>query len=194
MINVLDIWEVLEAGKAINEGAGKNVGIDLTLEKAFDRQYYVLLTGSIFDSQFRANDNKWYNTRFDSRYQLNVLGGKEFTLGPAQNRVFGINGKVVVNGGNRTTPIDLPASIDKGETVYRMQDYLGASVGNYYRLDLGVSYKVNRQNLTHTWRLDVQNVTNHLNALDQYYSRNLQNISTEYHTGIFPVLNYRLEF
>ena len=100
----------------------------------------------------------------------------------------------MANGGNRITPIDLPASITNNEAVYRTEDYLALSMGTYYRLDVGVSYKVNRQNLTHTWRLDVQNVTNHLNPLRQYYSRNLQAISTEYHTGLFPVLNYRLEF
>ena len=45
LINFVDVWEVLYAGQLVSEGTGRNLGIDLTLEKFFTNQYYFLLTG-----------------------------------------------------------------------------------------------------------------------------------------------------
>ncbi|NND04769.1 MAG: TonB-dependent receptor, partial [Saprospiraceae bacterium] len=118
MINTLDIWDVLDAGKAVNEGNGRNVGIDITLEKNFSKSYYFLVTGSIFDSKFRAKDGNWYNTRFNSQYQTNILAGKEYVAGKKKNRIIGLNGKFVLNGGNRITPINVEASRAESKTVY----------------------------------------------------------------------------
>ena len=36
--------------KLVNKGTGTNYGIDLTLEKFFSKQYYGMLTASLFDS------------------------------------------------------------------------------------------------------------------------------------------------
>ncbi len=194
LINTLDIWDVFGAGKAVNEGLGRNMGIDMTLEKNFSRSYYFLVTGSLFDSKFRSRNGQWYDTRFNSRYQTNILAGKEFVGGKTKNRIIGINGKFVLNGGNRITPIDLAASRADNRTVLDLDRFYGVSVGTYYRFDIGFSYKVNRPKMTHSFMLDIQNVTNHLNPLDRYYHQGRQNIMTETHTGLFPVLNYRVEF
>lgn len=48
--------------------------------------------------------------------------------------------------------------------------------------------------MTHAFMLDIQNVTNRLNPLERYYSQSRGDIMTEVHTGLFPVLNYRVEF
>lgn len=194
MINTLDIWDVLDAGKAVNDGNGKNIGIDVTLEKNFNKSYYFLVTGSLFDSKFRAKDGRWYNTRFNSQYQTNILAGKEYVSGKKKNRIIGFNGKFVLNGGNRITPINLEASRAESKTVFDNDKFYAASVGTYYRFDVGFSYKVNRKKMTHAFMLDIQNVTNRLNPLERYYSQSRGNIMTEVHTGLFPVLNYRVEF
>ncbi len=194
ILNVLDIFEVLSGRPAVNSGRGKNLGLDLTLEKSFSRNYYFLLTGSLFDSQFRSLQGRWYNTRFNSQFQGNILAGKEFLAGQRKNKIIGLNTKFVINGGNRITPIKVSESQEAGRTIRDLDNYLGESVGTYYRLDLGVSYKINRSNLTHAIMLDVQNVSNRLNPLDRYYSVARGEVHTEFHTGLFPVLNYRLEF
>jgi len=168
--------------------------LDLTLEKNFTKSYYFLLTGSIFDSKFRTLAGDWFNTRFNSQYQTNVLVGKEFIAGKQKNRIIGLNGKIILNGGNRITPIKLEESQRQGRTVYDNTNYLEESVGTYYRIDIGISYKINRPKLTHAIMLDIQNVTNRLNPLETYYSRSRQDIHTEFHTGVFPVINYRIEF
>lgn len=195
ILNTLDVWDILEGNtETITDGLGRNYGIDLTLEKNFSQGYYFLLSGSLFDSKFRNAGGRWYNTRFNSQYQLNILSGKEFVSGKNKNRIFGLNGKMVLNGGNRVTPIDLAASADRGYTVRDKQQFLAESVGKYYRFDAGVSYKIIRKNTTHAIMLDIQNITNHLNHLSNYYIPSTGEIGYDDHTGLFPVLNYRIEF
>ena len=194
ILNALEIWDVIDGNPAEASGKGKNYGIDLTLEKSYGRQYYFLLTGSVFTSRFRTIEGDWFNTRFNSGYQVNLIGGKEWSAGKSRDNIFGLNGRFVINGGNRMTPIDLEESRRRGYTVRDYSDFLGSSVGTYGRLDLGISYKINRSKLTHTLMLDIQNVTNRLNPLYGYYNRTTQNIDYDTHTGLLPILNYRVEF
>ena len=194
MLNVLSIWDLLGSGAAVNEGLGKNAGIDLTLEKSFSHGYYFLMTGSLYDSRFRARDREWYNTRFNSQYQLNLMGGREWKMGKSDDNILAFNFKAIVNGGERITPIDLQASIAAGETVRLEDQFLEDFAGTYYRFDVGLGYKINKSKLTHSISLDIQNVTNRLNIFSTYYSNSRQSIEQEYHTGLFPVLKYRVEF
>ena len=194
IINASDIWGVIGAERVNNEGTGRNYGIDLTLEKFFADRYYFMMTGSLYESKYTPIDGKEYNTRFNGNYQLNILGGKEFKMGKKQKNIFGVNGKFVLAGGNRYTPIDLEASRQKEEAVYLEDQIFSLRSGPYYRFDLGLSYRINGNGITHSIMLDVQNVTNRLNVFSQYYSEDTQQIETYYQSGLFPVFNYRIEF
>lgn len=194
ILNAKDIWDIAGTQGAVNDGTGYNYGIDLTLEKFFSEQYYFLVTGSLFDSKYTPIDGKTYNTRFNSNYQLNLIGGKEFKIGKKQKNVFGLNGKFVLAGGNRFTPIDLAASRAAGYTVRIDSRPFEDQAEAYYRFDLGVSYKVNTKKMTHTIRLDAQNVTNRQNIFSTYFNDDTGKIENFYQTGLFPVLNYRIEF
>jgi len=194
ILNVLDVWDILGSDGSIASGRGRNYGVDVTLEKSFSKNYYFLFTGSLFSSEFRTVDKKWYDTRFASKYQVNLLSGKEFKIGRSGNKTIAFNGKLVLNGGNRVTPIDLIASKEKGYTVRDEEQFLSKSIGTYYRLDVGVSYKINRAKTTHSIMLDIQNVSNRLNPLNEYYNARQMQVEFDTHTGLFPVLNYRVEF
>ncbi len=194
MINVSDIWDILGIEEARSNGTGRNYGLDLTLERFFNNGYYFLWTGSLFDSKFKAQDGNIYNTRFNSNFQTNLLGGKEFKVGKSKKNIFAINGKVLYAGGNRQTPIDLNASIEKGETVYLDDQYLEDQLPDYFRLDVGISYKINKKRMTHTLGLDIQNVTNRLNVDFMDFEPETNSIQTYSQTGLFPNFNYRIEF
>ncbi len=194
ILNVIDIWDILEGEPAVNKGRGKNVGIDLTIEKNFNRDYYFLATASVFDSRYRALNKQWYNTRFNSNYQVNVIGGKEWKTGKKDNRIFGVNAKALLNGGNRITPIDLEQSRIEGRAKYLEDLPYSEIAGTYYRFDFMASYKINRSRVTHTIMIDVQNVTNRLNIHSTYYDEDLGELDHYYQTGLLPVFNYRLEF
>ena len=57
----------------VNEGTGKNYGIELTIEKFLNKNYYFLLTSSIFESKYKGSDNIERNTCFNGNYVINAL-------------------------------------------------------------------------------------------------------------------------
>ncbi len=194
IINAFDIWDMIGMKGATNDGIGRNYGLDLTLEKFFSQQYYFMVTGSLYNSKYTPQNGKEYNTRFNGNYQVNLLGGKEFKLGRNQKNIFGVNGKFVLSGGNRHTPIDLEASREKGEVVFDTSRPFAAYAGVYSRFDFGISYKINKANVTHSIMLDLQNALNRQNVFGVYYSQERQHIEKYYQTGLLPIFNYRLEF
>lgn len=86
----------------LNDGTGRNAGIDLTLEKFLTKQYYYLVTISLFDSKYKGGDGIERNTRFNSNYVVNILGGKEWTI--RKKNILGINLKASLTGGECYIP------------------------------------------------------------------------------------------
>ncbi|PHN05790.1 TonB-dependent receptor [Flavilitoribacter nigricans] len=194
LINATDVWDVIGAQEVVNEGIGRNYGVDVTLERFFADQYYFLLTGSLYQSEYQPLNGNWYSTAFNGNYQLVALGGKEFKVGKKKVNILGFNAKLIYSGGRRSTPIDLEASRDQGHTVYRQDQPYAARNWPYKRLDVGISYRINAQKMSHALLLDIQNVTNYLNIYSQYYSSSAQEIRSVYQTGLLPVFAYRVEF
>jgi hypothetical protein len=194
ILNVIDIWNMLGVGELSNDGLGRNYGLDVTLEKYYDKHYYFMATASVFNSQYRTNGGDWFNTRFNSNYQFTLLGGKEFVMGKGDQNLLGINGKVSTNGGNRTSPINYELSNLHNEMIVYEDRLYEELSGRYLRLDLGLSYQINKDKLTHTIRFDIQNVTNRQNIHSSYYDSETRQIEKEYQVGLFPVLNYQIQF
>ena len=124
-----------------------------------------------------------------------MLGGKEFKVGKNKKNIFGINGKFLLSGGVRQTPIDFEASRNMGYHVVQIDKLFGERISTYYRFDLGISYRINsNKKRSHTILFDVQNVTNRQNIFERFYIPQINDYDYTYQTGIFPVFNYRVEF
>ncbi|WP_396590838.1 TonB-dependent receptor domain-containing protein [Allomuricauda sp. R78024] len=181
-------------GELTDSGKARNYGLEFTLEKFFSNQYYFLVTSSLFDSQYRAADGNWYDSRYNANYTFNVVGGKEFKAGKNGNNIFGINAKVLWNGGKRGTPIDLDFFDETGR-VRRIQNQRNTlQFDDYWRIDTSFSYRINRPKVAHIISLDIQNVTNRLNVDEEFFNTQTRMIETEYQLELLPLLNYRIEF
>jgi len=60
-------------GQLVNNGVGRNMGIELTVEKFFTNNWFIMFSGSLFDSKYKASDNIWYNTSFNSNYIMKLF-------------------------------------------------------------------------------------------------------------------------
>jgi hypothetical protein len=177
-----------------NTGVAQNIGVEFTLEKFFNDGYYYLFTASIFDSKYQAPNGTWYNTKFNSNYRLTALGGKEFMVRKDGKNVLELNGKFILAGGNRYTPINLTASRQAEETVRYDNLAFESQVSTYWRVDFTVNYRINKNNAAHILSLNIQNVSNRINKYSYYYNSNSQNIESIDQFGLLPVLRYRYEF
>jgi hypothetical protein len=182
-----------------NTGTGRNYGIELTLEKFLSKGYYFLLTTSLFDSKYKGSDGVSRSTAFDSKYIVNLLGGKEFRLnGKNPEAKFKtwllLDGKLTAAGGIRYTPVDLEASQAAGYTVYSEELAFTQQFNDYFRLDLRVAYRIDSKKVSHEIALDVQNVTNHKNPIYMQYDKATGEEEFMYQLGIFPMMQYRVTF
>jgi hypothetical protein len=177
----------------INKGKGTNYGIEISLEKYLSNNFYYMLSNSFYQSKYVAKDGIERNTRFNGGYASNFIAGKDF-VSKNQRRTFGLNLKVVVSGGFRTTPIDVEKSKNQGYAYYIQNKAFDNQNAAYQRTDLRLSMKWNRKKVTSTLSLDIQNVTNRLNVGGTYYDNFKQQIVTYNQLGILPILNYKIEF
>lgn len=139
----------------------------------------------------------YFNSLFNGNYVLNALIGKDFPIGAEQKNTLGLNAKATFFGGQRFTEIDLPASRSAGYTIFSSIPFTGR-IDDYYRFDIGINYKLNALHSTHTFSLNIQNLTNRLNerSRNSYYDIEADRIVVRKTTqaGLIPVLQYRVSF
>jgi hypothetical protein len=195
MLNTQNIYSLAEINKPLSStGTGRNYGIDLSIERPFANNYYVMVSGSLFRALYTSYAGDEYNTLFNRGYQLNVLGGKEFKLNSNGSRILGINGKTLYSGGLRESKIDLARSMQYEQLMIVPGQYYTKQGMPYFRIDGSVYYKFNRRHATHSLQLDVQNITNRRNYFYSYFDGTNGRIATVYQTGIIPTIAYRIDF
>lgn len=191
VLNSFDIYDALDINQLESTGKGRNIGIDITVERFLNKGFYFLTTASIYDSKYKTNTNEWYNTRFNGRYQAHVLVGKEFKI---KKNTLGFNAKYIVSGGARYSEVDLPKSILQDEEVLFNDPPFNLQAGQYMRLDWGIKYQINRKKSTHSIMFDIQNTTNRENPFITEYDNDSQTLVQDDLLGMFPFINYRIEF
>ncbi len=192
MLNEVDGYNT---DQLTNKGLGRNYGLELTYERFLHKNLYYILSTSLYNSEYKAANDVWYNTRFNTNYAVTFTAGKEWILSEKRkNRVIGFNIKSIYVGGYRYTPIDLPASIAAGDAKFQTEKTFEDKNPDYYRLDIRVSVKRNYKHVTSTLALDIQNTTNRKNVGGQYFDMKTGSVKYWYQTPLLPLLSYRLEF
>ncbi len=179
----------------VSAGTGDNYGVELTLERYFNKQYYYMVTSSMYKSTYTSLDGVSRNSRFNANYAGNVVLGKEFNLRSKNNqKTLAINLKASLLGGNRYTPVDLEKSIAAGEQVLDESRTYEEKLDDIFFANLGVTYRINKKKVTHEVKLDIQNVTNNQAAVGNYYNSETEKVEEYYQLSIIPNLMYIIKF
>lgn len=177
----------------VNKGKGYNYGTEVTIERFFNKGYYFLVTGSLFQSRYTGSDGVERNTAFNTGHVLNVLAGKEFKVGK-KGSVLALNLKLCTVGGRYFTPLDLELSITEGRSIYKESMAFSEKQQAYFRTDLRVAYRKEYKKSTLEMAVDFQNLTNHQNVFQQYYNPKTQKMVTDYQQSFFPMPTVRFTF
>ncbi|MCE6989626.1 TonB-dependent receptor [Dyadobacter sp. CY323] len=175
-----------------NEGSGRNLGIEMTLERYFNQGYYFLLTTSLFDSKYKGSDKIERNTAFNTRYVLNVLAGKEIKV--MKTNVISASIRSSLVGGKYFTPLNLAASRLRGQAVYDEKQAFSDRQKPYFRTDLRFSYRWEMGKSTMEFAMDLQNVTANKNIFQQTYNPRTNALANVYGQGFFPVPYFKATF
>ena len=182
----------------VNEGAGRNYGIDLTLERYLKDGLYGMLTATVFKSEYRDAQGQWHHTRQDRGYITNILGGKEWMVGKSKKNVFGLNGRLTLMGGDRYTPIpegitfeDVMKRPDKSipndDGLDPFSEQMGMNVGYAF----SVKYTINKKHTSHHFILEYLQMKT---FQGQTFDLKTHEIVDKYTSLTFPNIAYRVEF
>jgi hypothetical protein len=180
--------------KLVNEGTAKNYGLEVGLDKFFAKNYYFLVTGSLFESKYTNYEGEELNSRFNNNYIANVVGGKEFPIGRKRNSSININIRGSYAGGNYYTPIDIKKSTEKEYEVRDKTKAYSLKRDDFLKVDLKVSFRRNIGKTTRVFEVDIQNVTNNLNVAGDYWDDDEKKIVEYTQLGFLPNISYRIEF
>ena len=192
--NTNSVWETTTFSK------GRNMGVEIDFNVFLLRGVHGRLNATIYDSKIINNAinsptiTKERNSRYNGRYIVNALAGKEWMVGTKQNKFWGINGHILGRGGFRETPIDETASKKANQQIYDYTKPFSLQLKDYFRSDLSVYFKRNRLKWSSTLQLDIQNLTNQQNEAWHYYDRFQKKVVTKYQLGMIPNLSYKVEF
>lgn len=194
--SALNLLEGYVTDSLINDGTGRNYGVEFTVEKTIDNGAYFLLTSSLYESKYTASDGVERNTRYNGNYLFTGTAGKEFErfTKKGKSKTWGINLRVIYQGGLRYTPIDLDASIAQQETIFDNSVAFSEQLPDYFRTDLRIIFTRQRPNMTRTFSIDILNLTNQTNLAFRTYDIVQGAIVDKNSLGLFPLMSYRLEF
>jgi hypothetical protein len=181
----------------VNEGVGRNYGIDLTLERYLKNGLYGMFTATLFKSDYRDAQGVWRDSRHDRHYITNIVGGKEWLLGKGHKNIFGFNGRLTLMGGDRYSPIpegntfkDVMMRPDKsipedGANPFSAQK--GMNVGYAF----SVKYTVNKRHTAHHFILEYLQMRT---FQGQTFDLRTHEVVDKFTSLTFPNIAYRVEF
>ena len=196
--SVLNHRKFFQDRSLVNEGAGRNYGIDLTLERYLKDGFYGMLTATLFKSEYRDAQGEWHHSRQDRGWITNILGGKEWMVGKSHKNVFGLNGRLTLMGGDRYTPIpegityeevmkrpDKSIPVDEGADPFNKQK--GMNVGYAF----SVKYTINKRNTSHHFILEYLQMKT---FQGETFDIRTHEIVDKFTSLTFPNIAYRVEF
>lgn len=192
--SLINLRRALYLNKAlVNNTKGRNYGIDLTLERFLGDNYYYLITGSIFKSEYKAGDNVWRNTRYNKGFVLNALFGKEFYF--ANNRkVLDVNARVSVTGGEHYSPILESQSLAQKRVIYDESRAFSEQFRTLTYADLTVNYRINHHKSSSVFSFQMKNILGAPIYIDHNYNYQTGQIELSKATLVIPNISYKIEF
>ncbi len=181
----------------ISNGTGRNAGVDFTLERYLNNGLYYLLTSSIFDSKYTANDGIERNTRLNKNYVMNAIIGKEWQVGSSKNNTFSANFRLNYLSGNRVEAIDEENSANNQDIVYGEAGGK-LSFAEQHRdtpiVSFTLSYRKNKPKFSSVWTLQVLNAGQTQEFDTNIFNTKTQTVERKYAGIMIPNLSYKIEF
>ena len=179
-----------------NTGTGENYGVEATLEKGFSKNYYFLVTLSLFNSFYTGSDGVQRNTDFNGQYAGNFVLAKEFIV--KKKNALQLGTKITMAGGRWYGAVDTAASDYYKELTYIDSTVNTKQFAGYFRADLKINYRINGKKVSHEIGIDIVNLLDTKNILKLTYAPDqlgtTSPIRFDYQLGRLPLFYYKIDF
>ena len=200
---VIPQYSILNAGSdfyierqdsLINSGTGMNYGLELTIEKFFNRNYFFLITASLFQSKYRGYDNVERNTAYNNNYVFNAVGGYELPLGKFKNRVLIFGLRATLSGGRPYVPYDKEETVRQGRVVYDWDRAYQERYEDYFRTSFRFGIRRNNKRVNTELIFDLQYRANYTYVYLYRIDVVTGEIVKNYKMGFYPMTTVRIQF
>ena len=181
-----------EKDSLVNKGHGKNYGVEMTLERYLNQNWYFFLTSSVFKSLYQASDMVWRNTVFSTGFVNNALLGFEFPVTKRSSLDFNL--RFVWSGGLRQKSINKDASEAAGIIVYADDKIYSQQAKDYMKLDYKMTLRHNMRHTTLEFAIDIANLTDRRNIFSQSFNPITGHDTFTYQQGFLPTALLRATF
>lgn len=192
MINQQNDW--FFNGKLQNTGKGKNYGVDISFEKYLSQGYYYMITASLFNSQYKAGDNVWRDTRYNRNYTFNFLIGKEWQMGKNKQNILGLNARLSYQGGDHYSPVNSTASTQNQKVVFDETKAFSKQVSPAFISHFTATYKINKKKSAQEIALKIINATQYKEFMGFKYNYQTQKVDEHREAIFIPNLSWKIEF
>lgn len=187
-------YYILRYDSLLSRGTGCNYGLDLTLERFLHRNYYFLLTASVYRSYYRGFDEVKRTTAFDNRYVLNAVGGYDLPFGKMKNQFFILGLRATWTGGRPYLPFDPDKTVAEGQVVYNWESAYKERFEDYIRFSLRIGYRRNVSHANIQLLLDLQYRSNYTNIYLYRIDVVTGEVIQGYSMGFYPMATWRIQF
>ncbi len=178
----------------VNLGTGLNYGLELTFEKFLNRNYFFLVTASLFESQYTGYDGVSRSTSFNSNYIFNAVGGYELPFGKRKNRALILGLRLTWAGGRPYLPFDQQATVNAGHTVFDWENAYVPRHEDYFRTSFRVGLRRNERKFNATFLIDLQYRANYTNIFMYRVDVVTGEIVEDFKMGWYPNGTVRFQF
>jgi len=194
--SVLNRQEFYVDKALVNNGLGRNYGVDVTVERYLNNGWYGMANASIFSSRYKGGDGKWRHTLFDRAYIINVLGGKEWMLGRSHNNMLSVNVKLTLQGGDRYSPVDRENTLEHPDHLvqYNEEEAFSKQRDPMFIMHYTVSYRMNRKKVTHEFSIKHINCTGTKSFYGFKYNEREDKFDLQTFNLSIPFISYKCEF
>ncbi len=182
------------ADSLVNQGTGHNYGIEFTFEHFFRKNYYFLITASLFNSGYLGSDGASRSSAFNVNYALNAAGGYEFVMGKRKWGVMSFGLRVTWTGGSPYVPYDIEATTATGEAVYDWQQAYIPRYPEYKRIAFRFGIRRNLPGYNIEFSVDLQYRTAFTNISMQRIDPKTGEIRDFFNMVFFPMGTWRIQF
>jgi hypothetical protein len=178
----------------INNGTGKNYGLELTLEKFMSKNYYFLVTASLFQSKYEGYDRNERSTSFNSNYILNGVAGYEIPFGKSKNRALILGLRLTLAGGQPYVPFDQEATVAKKQVVYDWERAYKEKYDDYLRGSFRFGIRRNERGFNMQFYIDMQYRANYTYVYLYRIDVVTGEVVKTYKMGLYPLGVWRIQF
>jgi CarboxypepD_reg-like domain len=175
-----------------NDGTGENYGLELTLERFLQNNFYFLITASLYESTYKGYDGIKRNTAFNGNFAINALGGYEIPV--KKTNAISIGLRTTYAGGRPYVPYDVNATINQQVEVLDWDNAYDTQQDNYFRINLRIGFKRNKPKYNVEIAMDLQYRTNYTSVYEYRIDPLTGEIYHNYEMALYPMASYRIQF